>query len=171
MQGVGKQALCHSSPLPIQFTLPNTFTAVLLGAAFPPALLPCYPTTPRLPYAKQLQLCFWTAIFTVLEVTRRGGGGLAGLASAVDLPALTADWTAGVWAIAALKSFGGLLVATSTTFADNTTKAFSTAFAIIVTVLFTWHTGAVTNFSAGFMGGCGMVLVSVFLYAFGKVKK
>ena len=110
-------------------------------------------------------------MFTVLEVTRRGGVVLASLASAVDLPALTADWTAGVWAIVALKSCGGLLVAASITFADNIAKTFSTAFAIIVTVLFTWYTGAATNFSAGFLGGCGMVLASVFLYAFGKAKK
>ena len=85
--------------------------------------------------------------------------------------ALTAEWTRGVWAIVALKSMGGLLVAGSITFADNIAKTFSTAIAIILTILVTWQTGAATNFGLSFLGGCGMVLASVFLYAFGKAKQ
>jgi UDP-sugar transporter A1/2/3 len=56
-------------------------------------------------YAKQLQLGLWTGAFTVAEIVRRHG--VAGLA----WPALTCDWTLGVWGIVFLKSVGGLLVA------------------------------------------------------------
>jgi drug/metabolite transporter (DMT)-like permease len=56
-------------------------------------------------YAKQLQLGLWTGAFTVAEILRRHRmGGLA-------WPALTQDWTMGVWGIVCLKSVGGLLVA------------------------------------------------------------
>ena len=83
-----------------------------------------------------------------MEVARRcsaaSGGGLAGgLASALDLRALTKGFTAGVWSIVGLKSVGGLLVAGSIFFGKDprancdsnlaaaaaaTATAFATAF-------------------------------------------
>jgi UDP-sugar transporter A1/2/3 len=116
-------------------------------------------------YAKQLQLGFWTSCFTLCEVLRRAG--LAGL----DWSAMTSSWTLGVWGIVVLKSLGGLLIAGSITFADNIVKTFSTALAIILTVLATQNTAAAASRGAGFMAGCSMVMASIFVYSMGGSKK
>ena len=113
-------------------------------------------------YAKQLQLGFWTSCFTVFEVLRRNGR--AGL----RWNFLTGSWTLGVWGIVLLKSLGGLLVAGSITFADNIVKTFSTALAIILTVLATRNSA--TPRGMPFVAGSSLVLLSIFLYALGGKK-
>jgi len=109
--------------------------------------------------AKQLQLGFWTSLFTAVEILRRSGF------SGLNPTTLTDGWTAGVWGIVFLKSVGGLLVAGTIKYADNIVKTFATASAIIVTTLATSR--AVGPRPASFFAGCSLVVASIFLYAFG----
>ncbi len=51
-------------------------------------------------------------------------------------------------------------------YADNIVKTFATAAAILVTTAVTWHSGPPKG--GCFVGGCGLVLASIFLYAKGS---
>jgi solute carrier family 35 (UDP-sugar transporter), member A1/2/3 len=110
--------------------------------------------------SRQLQLCFFALLFTLLTMLLLDG-------ATVREEGILAGYDEYVWAAVVNSSLGGLLVAAVVKYADNILKTFATSISIVI--------GAILSMfffdfvlSAMFIAGAGLVLFSVVLYANGR---
>lgn len=108
-------------------------------------------------FARNLQLAFWTLIFSVIGMVFNNSGEIAELG-------FFYGYTMVVWAVIFVSAFGGLLIAVVVKFTDNIAKGFATSISIVLSCVISalWFDFQITTV---FSIGATIVVASVLLYS------
>lgn len=108
-------------------------------------------------FARNLQLAFWTLLFSLIGMLFNNSGEILELG-------FFYGYTWVVWAIILISAFGGLLIAVVVKFTDNIAKGFATSISIIISCVISaifFDFQVTTVFSIG----ATVVVASVLLYS------